>query len=471
MTTSTWVALALVAALGGCGDDGDDQAVIDAPPVDAPAPDADSRTTVLETPATPLRALDLLLMVDDSTSTQDKQQNFIANFPAFVNVLDTLPGGRPDLHIAVATSDMGVTASGSTTLGPSLPSCTGHGKDGVFQLGTATGSDLTGKFLSDIADGTGMRMKNYTGNLSDVVGKLASVGSQGCGFEQPLAGMKAALSNTTENGGFLRPDALLGVVFLTDEDDCSAKSSELFAPDNPALGARQSFRCTRFGVTCDDGGTTTNEMNTVGTKTMCHSNEASQYLDPVAPYAAFLKSLKTDPRLVVVANIAGPTAPFAVELRSPPGSATPIPALAHSCTSEPTPGSPQVADPAVRMVEFADHFPNRSTFTSVCQSSLTDGLSLIAQLLKTTLGSSCLEAQIADVDPNTPGSQPDCIVEDVLGSTVTAIPACGTVQQDLCWSLVEDVATCQSAEHLRLDVHRTTAAPAGTTTHMRCVTP
>src|SRR5262249_45008431 len=62
-----------------------------------------------------------------------------------------------------------------------------------------------------------------------------------------------------ENQGFLRPDAYLVIVMLTNEDDCSA------APGVPLfetavnrdmasqLGPSQNFRCNEFGHTCPTG--------------------------------------------------------------------------------------------------------------------------------------------------------------------------------------------------------------------------
>src|SRR5262249_38732614 len=144
--------------------------------------------------------------------------------------------------------------------------CSGTGKGGVLQKGMA---QLPSNFLVDIDASGGARTRNYTGTLADTFSLMTKMGAGGCGFEQPLAAMRAALDHNPSNVGFLRPQAVLGVVFLTDEDDCSAKSTMLFGPDSGLLGALQSFRCTRFGVTCADGGQTPEEMNTVGAKSGC----------------------------------------------------------------------------------------------------------------------------------------------------------------------------------------------------------
>src|SRR5580704_10582205 len=53
------------------------------------------------------RKIDLLFMVDNSSSMLTLQTKMAAQFPVFTNVLKGLPGGLPDVHIAVISSSMG----------------------------------------------------------------------------------------------------------------------------------------------------------------------------------------------------------------------------------------------------------------------------------------------------------------------------------------------------------------------------
>src|SRR5688572_6326890 len=95
--------------------------------------------------------LDILFVIDDSPSMNDKQAALAAAFPRMIDVLAQLDGGLPNLHIGVVTSDMGTSASGS------LPSpaigvlgqggCSGRGDDGRLQMIAG----MTGTYLSDIA--------------------------------------------------------------------------------------------------------------------------------------------------------------------------------------------------------------------------------------------------------------------------------------------------------------------------------
>src|SRR4051812_14471737 len=247
-------------------------------------PDASVPTTeVALVPVTPNRNLDLLFMIDDSVNL-DWETQLKDAFPAFLAELGM--ASLPGLHIGVVTSDLGTKGVDDSAPGPGIGSgpgsCNGEGKAGNLQ--TSGGQAVNGVFISDV-DG----VKNYTGTLNDAFGQISSVGASGCGFEQSLEAIRRALDDNPSNAGFLRDDAGLGVFVLTDEDDCSFKTSTLLGTDIATLGPLQSFRCTRFGVQCDDGGATPDEMNVPGAKTGCHSNESSPYIVPVATYTAFLR--------------------------------------------------------------------------------------------------------------------------------------------------------------------------------------
>lgn len=444
------------------------------------------RVEYKEIPVTLNRNVDILFVVDDSPSMLDKQLNIKNNFPNFINVLNTIQGGLPDLHIGVVSTDVGTKGSQDSAAGPAIGQignggCSGSGKNGNLQTGTA-GGDLQGGavFLSDTKQTDGSRLKNYNGDLATVFGKLASLGAGGCGFEQHLLAMRRALENNPANATFLRPDAFLAVIFIADEDDCTFSRSTLLGPESPSMGPLQSFRCNRFGHTCAIGGRSENEMNTVGTKDQCGPNESSQFLEKVSVFVDFLKKLKSDPQKVIVAGIMGTPDPYQVELRPPPGGGSPQPAVAHSCSYTGSIGL-EVADPSIRLKFFLDQFPNRSTFTTICQQDLSGGLQLIAQLLKTVIGDPCIEGDLADVDPATPGEQFDCSVSDVTNArkpnqSEKVLPACresspGVFGNAPCWRIATDQMNCTKAPHHVLKIERNNETPPPeTTVFANCVT-
>ena len=91
---------------------------------------------------------------------------------------------------------------------------------------------------------------------------LAPMGINGCGYESPLETLLQALNPeaawNTADRPFLRPDAALGVVVVTDELDCSvadfnAFNDPAFMETSPANGqpAATSAMCWNAGVDCD----------------------------------------------------------------------------------------------------------------------------------------------------------------------------------------------------------------------------
>ena len=71
------------------------------------------RVEYKDIPVTVNRDVDILFVIDDSPSMHDKQTNLKANFPNFINVLNTIQGGLPDVHIGVV--DLGPRHEGRRT--------------------------------------------------------------------------------------------------------------------------------------------------------------------------------------------------------------------------------------------------------------------------------------------------------------------------------------------------------------------
>ncbi|HEX5063253.1 MAG TPA: hypothetical protein VFV99_27945 [Kofleriaceae bacterium] len=454
--------LACLLPLAGCGDDDCCKVDPDAS-TGGDGSNSDGRTEVARVPVTVNRDIDILFVIDDSPSMLDKQTNLKNNFPNFINVLNTVEGGLPNVHLGVVSTDLGTKGADDASAGPGIGSgpgsCSGNGKAGNLQTNGST--LVVGSFISDTKNTDGTRTTNYSGSLASAFSAIASLGAAGCGFEQPIEAAKRALNNNPANAGFLRPTAGLAIVMLTDEDDCSISHSTLLSSDTATLGPLQSFRCTRFGVTCDNGGANSDAMNVMGSKTACHSNEQSAYLKDIGSYATFFQGLKANPNAIVMAAIAAPPTPFDVELRAPPGGGTMIPALAHSCTYQGAAG-PEVGDPAVRVVEFLNHFP-RHTFGTVCQADLSGPLIQTAQVLNGLVGSPCVYETLA--------MPLDCVVTEEIGASKTTLPQCNNGSSSTnkpCWELLEDPASCAGGSHLKLTIERSQAPDPSAVVVMRC---
>lgn len=442
------------------------------------------RVEYKDIPVTVNRDIDILFVIDDSPSMLDKQTNLANNFPNFINVLKTIPGGLPNVHLGVASSDVGTaTQNGNAPAigGGGQGSCSGDGKNGALVKGMAA-AEVTGNFISDIqppGNPPPPRQVNYTDTgpdgLANTFGRLARIGANGCGFEQHLEAAKRALNpQNAANQGFVRKDAYLAIIFIADEDDCSIKDPALLGPESPALGPLQSWRCNRFGHICDVGGQDPTQMNMNGTKDMCRPNEASQYLAKVSEYVEYFKKLKTDPNNVIVAGIMGPKGPYGVEMRPPPGGGTVQTAVQPSCSYQGAMGL-EKADPSTRISFLLEQFPSRNTFTTICQTNLSDGLSQVAQLLKTVVGDPCIQGNLRDVDP-APGDQFDCSVSFVIDQGLptqseTVVPACDANQNPKpCWRLISDTMNCTGPQQLTLKIEGQELAPKNAHIIANCVT-
>jgi hypothetical protein len=410
-----------------------------------------------EIPVEVNRDLDILFVIDDSGSMAEEQASLAANFDRFIGVLENLEGGLPNIHLGVVSTDLGAG-------GWAIAGCEGDGGGGRLQ--SAARGDCAppdGAFIRDIALADGTRDRNYAGSLAETFSCIAQLGTAGCGFEQPLEAMRRALDGSVPgNAGFLRPDAFLLVVFITDEDDCSTADPAMFdtgqtAVDDP-LGPLSSFRCFEFGVACDP-----DTPRAPGARTDCRPRAGSPYMHDVDAYAEFLLGLKDDPRMVIVAGIVGDPAPVAVGV-----DALGRPRLEPSCSS-----ASGEADPAVRLAHLLSRFPARNTLTTICNEDLSDALALIAGSYR--LPDPCIWFDI-DLDPGTPGVQHECVVSDVRGDEETLLSACdalppapGTLP---CWHLEEQEACAASPHGLALRVERgPVTVPAGLRSVMRCRLP
>src|SRR5262249_51021532 len=142
------------------------------------------RVEAKDIPVNVNRDLDLLFLIDDSPSMKDKQNNLADNFPNFIKVLSSIPGGLPNVHIGITTSDMGTKGAEDPTPGPAIPplgngGCSGVGKNGNLQ---AFGAPIANNnvFISDVFDMTTMSRKtNYSGTLENVFSQMAKSAGAG----------------------------------------------------------------------------------------------------------------------------------------------------------------------------------------------------------------------------------------------------------------------------------------------------
>jgi hypothetical protein len=109
--------------------------------------------------ATTERLLDLLFVIDNSRSMREEQDALAAAFADFMNVLATIEGGLPSVHIGVVSSDVGVAPHPQEN-------CRALGDDGLLQ----NAPRLPGcqppsggmRWIEDVVNGAA-RQRNYAG--------------------------------------------------------------------------------------------------------------------------------------------------------------------------------------------------------------------------------------------------------------------------------------------------------------------
>jgi hypothetical protein len=378
--------------------------------------------------------VDILFLVDNSGSMEAEQASLLANFPRFMNILETIEGGAPNMHIGVVTSNLGQSANDGVGAASFGASCANKGDDGVMRTAPA----ITGQFIID-EDRGGTRNRNYTGTLADAFSAIANVGTDGCGIEQHLGAVKRSLENPV-NAGFLRRDAKLAVIVIADEDDCSLAHKALF--EGSTDGTVVNFRCTQAGVECDGDPT----LSIPGEHANCHPKDPSPLLNSVETYVDYLRSLKANPdKDVIVAGIVGDPDKFKI---------TTDKLLGPACTY-----GDQSAFPAIRTASFLQGFP-QSVEGSICGADLQKPLNDIAALLRRSWGDPCFESKVIDFDPNVEGIQADCSVTDMQGDKELAvIPSC-SFNEIPCWRIELDAEHCGfTSAHQKLVIDRGTVVP------------
>ncbi len=156
-----------------------------------------------------VRKVDILWVVDSSGSMGPKQARLAANFQGFIN---QLVAAMPpiDFHIAVTTTDTDDSAT--------------RGKLRQWMLG-----GLHDDHIACSPDMAGNVTCNTGGNTATAVmafNQMAQVGTSGSPQERGLLAAYLALTNplnlsTDAVTRFVRPEAALYVVFVSDEDDAS----------------------------------------------------------------------------------------------------------------------------------------------------------------------------------------------------------------------------------------------------------
>lgn len=183
----------------------------------------------------PASAVDILLIVDDSCSMGPYQNELSTNFAQFISFF---VDANIDYHIGVITTDVYAETGGRIIDGTIITNDTPDG-EAIFQ-------------------------------------DLVRVGTEGSGTEMGLEAAYLGLTEpriSTSNAGFLRDDASLSLIFVSDEEDSSPLPTyEYVRTFNDIKGARQRdiFNASALVVT---------DVNDCGFGQSSGSTAGDRYID------------------------------------------------------------------------------------------------------------------------------------------------------------------------------------------------
>jgi len=374
--------------------------------------------------------VDLLFVIDRSPSMADQADRLAAAAGEWAGFLAILPGGAPDLHVAVVSSDLGADR---------VAGCTLLGDRARFVDGAACG--VAGRFLRDAPGVDGVRVDNHGGDLAAALTCLLDRPPSTCPVSQPLAAAIRALDGTEpDNDGFRRTAALLAVVVISDGDDCSlVDRGALAGVGGPDLEAAIDAACFARGTSCQPA-----DPSAPGLHSGCQPS-AGAGLAGVAASRDVLAALAGEPMVgqkLVGGVIAGPAEVMVA------GDGT----LAPACLD--TGGGAVGAAPRLAALR-SESFPN----VDACATSWLDVLAGVGNRPVSLVGP-CLPAEI-DLEPAAPGVQAECAVTlDALagdGERVPqgAVPWCGDPSRDPdgpCYRLAHDPAVCLGDPAVAVDL-------------------
>ncbi len=428
--------------------------------------------------------VDILFVIDNSGSMGEEQLNLSENFGSFVNVLEE-EEVEANYRIGITTTDnSNYWCKGAGISDPEagqfvLSSCQSRLGDFYFSGDDTNAEEACTSFCDQDTieiqptttkgDAEARRrpwLENIEGktNLPEGVSTVEAMqcfgpqGINGCGFESHLESMwkslKLANDENQDEFGFLRDNAILSIVFVTDEADCSFnRAFEDIVFGEEGVGNQQfwslpdvqqspsSAVCWNAGVNCDGEDCTSANKDVDGNPVSDGDAEDDAVLFPVSKYTSFVESIEATKKdlnpgqEVLVSAIAGvpENYPMIREISYSEGPNANDPesfqarfGIGQGCSS-----SVAEAVPPVRLREFAETFlvnQDDNNLFSVCSTDYSPALESIAESIRDQLRPACMPACVADNDLILEGVQPLCNLEQTYredGAEVKeAIPLC-----------------------------------------------
>jgi hypothetical protein len=419
--------------------------------------------------ATPIRDIDILLVIDNSASMSRNQTNLLWSMAPFIELLEN-EETNANYRIAITTTDVGNPSCVAEQTTPEhgnlvLSSCEERLEDFVADGGqldvgavacselcqldagaleilpTTTDYDAVAKPRPWLERIGGQSNLPASTDMLDAFMCFGPQGISGCEFESPLESMYLAMQriNTPADPayGFVRRHAVLAILILTDSADCSyaPEFASIFDVDgdktfwsDPSAAAPTPAVCWNAGVECvgDPSGYDSCSAVNKDVDGTPGVGDAEAVLHPLSRYVDMLQALEDDKKFVrdnneiIVGLIAGVEVNGEVDYvdvsQSDPAYHDAF-GIGPGC-SVPDPDSPGNlfrAVPPVRLREMGDAF-TPGALTSICDNDYSNVFGATVQPLIAQIRPACFPACVQDTDPATDIVEPSCVVvEDPPG--------------------------------------------------------
>jgi hypothetical protein len=336
------------------------------------------------------RNVDVLLMVDDSGSMEEEQDNLAEQIPRLIGDLVAPPDrdpvdGMPDwgaadrVRVVVVSSDVGT--SGATPPRAIEEICFGQGDDGMARTSAACGAADPIQVFQ-----TGDDPVAFANRVGCVV---SSLGLGGCAIEQQLESAARHVDRSLP-AGFPADDAIFAVLLLTDEDDCSLAQPDAFYAQFTGVNGNVLCGRAESGVGGDPSWLTA--IPGLAARISAARDRESFVLAAITGIPVTASGMSPDDILRL------PEMEF-IEQIGPGGGLEPRPACESSLGR---------AFPARRITQLARLLPG-SVLHSICTDDFTPAISDLVRRIAERLGSVCLTRAVPLV-----GDRVDCLMEETL---------------------------------------------------------
>jgi hypothetical protein len=488
-------------------------------------------------------AVDVLLVIDDSASMGEGIHRVAEALEQWASVYDN-SFGRLDYRIAVTTSDV------------RNPWCDSAGNDGAFVASScrerlpdfvvgashespaqdrrAACTDAcrhetittlpTPTAVDDMAaPRPWIQRHRLQHNLPEdlppveALPCLGLVGVAGCAYESPLEAAWLALHRTFDPGdpayGFLRPEAALFVLFVTDELDCSVRPEQasIFDPTGPralwgdGATAPTSAVCWNAAMQCAGLGDPYRACEEAAKGPRGEAvDDADAVLQPLARYLELLAAIERDKQQAMVTDA---QRVFVHVLGGSPDGVDDFDAMTFAESADPQlqaafgigPGCTwqgdsqtpaETAFPPGRLREVAEIYAEfGGGLHSLCGYDFTDALACVPG--EPRWRQPCVEGCAAESDPTSPRPEVECVLTETFHADgiVRAIPVCEERQADgplrlddaqrwvppdgaescVLWRTGDDVGeACSSLGNVEYELRRTVERSEGSCRTITC---